>query len=479
MIPSVSITRLDGQTGVVRPANDGILVIIGPATTGTVNQPTPMTRPDLAASTFGYGDLPEAASYHLAVAKTPCVLIRGTGSTAGVLGTVAHVGAGTSVVTATGTPNADYDIVARIVTAGTIATAGITLQVSLDGGVNYGGTIALGTANTYAVPNTGVTLNFAAGTVLAGQTESVTATGPRLTSADLTAALEALRLFAGSYEAILVVGMAATATEVAALDTWLSSREGEGKYRIAMVNSAVRTAAQTEAQYLTAMTTAFAASSSIRCLVAADQCQIVGMRGNLAKSAAALPIAARAMGSDVSRDPAYVADGPCAGVLIADQRGNPLFHDEAVYPGLDDIRLSTLRSFTSRQGTYVNNALMLSPSGSDYVYIQHARVMNKACEAVFQVLTNRLSQAIPRDPATGFIREDVALEIEGLVQDELNRSFVAPGRVSAAVFSLSRNDVITSNAGATLTGSLAIVPLSYVKKFGVNARFARTITANA
>jgi len=132
-----------------------------------------------------------------------------------------------------------------------------------------------------------------------------------------------------------------------------------------------------------------------------------------------------------------------------------------------------------RQGPYINNALLLSPSGSDYVFWQHARVMNRACEIVFQILTNRLSQGVKRDLATGFILDEDAEEIEGLVQAELDKQLVTPGRVSGARFVLSRTDDLTSNAGATLSGEVQIAPLAYVKKFAINSKFTKTISVSA
>lgn len=484
MIPSVSITKSDGNTGVVKPSVDGILAIIAPSEKGTANQPAAFAREDLALADFGHGALVEDGAYDMAVAKKPVVLIRATASTAGSLGTVAHSGAGTSVVTATGTPLDDYEVEFLVVVAGTIGAAGITFKYSLDGGKTYSGVTALGTAALFLIPNTGVTLNFAAGTMLAGQKETVTATGPRMTTANLVTALEALRTYAGGWECLLVDGLDATATDVSTLDLWLSARETEGKFKTAVINAVPRdSATQTEAQYATAMATAFGASSASSTrsvVVCADRGYLSSIvRGLRMRKPVALGIAARGMAVDVSEDPAFVAAGPISGFQIADDRQNPKFHDEALYPGLDDLRLATLRSVPGREGAYCNNAPLLSPSGSDYVYWQHARVMNKACTIAFEVLTGRLSQGVKRDLKTGYILEEDAQEIEGLVNAELEKQLVKPGRVSGAAFVLSRQDDLRSNAGATLNGEVQVAPLAYVKKFAVNAAFKKTITVGA
>lgn len=481
MLPSVSIQKADGNTGVVRPSAEGILAIIAPAQQGTANQPGAYARRDVAFAEFGQGRLVEDAAYVMSVAGKPVVLIRGTAGTAGALGTVTHTGAGTSVVTATGTPLDDYDIEITITLGGTIATGPISLKYSIDGGKTYSGIISLGTANTFAVPNTGATLNFAAGTTLTGQKEAVKATGPRMTNANLVTALEALRTYGGAWDAILVSGLDATATELSTLDLWLAAREAEGKFKTAIVNSIPRDAlTQTEAQYAAAMTTAWGAASSTRVVVCADVGYLVSLiRGHRATRSVALGLAARGMKSDISTDAAFVADGPVAGYQIQDDRGNPKFHDEALFPTLDDLRLTTLRSIHGRQGAFITNPLLLSPSGSDYVFWQHARVMNKACGLTFEILTGRLSQGVRKDVATGFILEEDAQEIEGLVNAELDKQLVTPGRVSGARFVLSRTDDLSSNQGATLTGEVQVSALAYVKKFDIVSRFVKTISVSA
>lgn len=273
---------------------------------------------------------------------------------------------------------------------------------------------------------------------------------------------------------------------VAALDLWLSAREGEGKYRTAVVNSIPRDpATQTEAQYTAAMQTAFSTAASIRVVVCADAGDLISViRGVTQRRPVALGLAARGMLVDLSTDAAFVADGPIAGFVITDDRGNPKYHDEALFPGLDNLRLATLRSIDGREGAYLTNPNLISASGSDYVYWQHARVMNKGCEIAFAILTGRLSQGVQTNPKPGphgeiYILESDAQEIEGLVNAELEKQLVKPRRVSNAKFVLSRTDDLGSNGPATLTGELQVSALRYVKKFKVNSRFVRTITASA
>jgi hypothetical protein len=482
MIPSVQITKSDGNTGVVKPSADGILAIIAPSQSGTPNVPASFARRDLALAEYGYGPLVEVAAYDMDVAGKPVVLVKSNASTAAEASAVTTMGGGTAVHTVDTPANIldDFDVLITYMNGGTQGVAGITYTTSLDGGKTNSPVQALGTAASISIPNSGVTVDIAAGTILTGQKVSFSTKGARMTNADLVEALEALRTYGGAWSDLLVIADA-DATMVATLDLWLSAREAEGKFKTFVSNAVPRDAAtETEAQYATAMTAAFSSASSIRGCVCADQGYVVSsLRGIRMRRPVSMGLAARGMASDIARDAAFVADGPIPGYQVTDDRGNPKFHDEALYPGLDDLRLTTLRSFHGREGAFINNPLLISPSGSDYVFWQHARVMNKAAEIAFQLLTNRLSQGVRKDAATGFILEEDAQEIEALVQAELDKQLVTPGRVSGARFVLSRTDDLSSNAGAELNAEILISALAYVKKFAVNSKFVKRIVVPA
>ncbi len=483
-VPTVKFTKKDGNTGVVRPSVEGVLAIIAPCQQGTANQPASYAKHDLAQTDFGYGILTDAAAYIMPVAGKPVVLIRGTGGTVGANGTVTHGGAGTSVVTATGVPLDDFDVVFTFLTGGTIGTAGITFNYSLDGGVTKSATIDLGTANTYTIPNTGVAIAFAAGTVLANQTESFAATGPRMTNANLVTALEALRTSTLPWEGVLVLGLDATATELATLDVWLAARENEGRFRFGVVGARPKNSGEAESAYATAMSTAWSAASSIRVCVTADATDLVSpVRGFRMKRPPSIPYCARAMLYDVSRNPAYVADGPLPSVKIDDLRGNPKHHDEAFYPGLDALRLVSLRSIYGKEGVFFNRARVLSPTGSDYVLLPHVRVMNKACEIAYQLLTDELNKGVRVKDADAqgrvYILEEDAAAIEQRINSKLEAEFLDKKRVSDIAIVLSRTDDLAATSGTRVTGDLQVSPLRYIEDFEIDAKLVKSVTVAA
>src|SRR5262249_19548899 len=153
-------------------------------------------------------------------------------------------------------------------------------------------------------------------------------------------------------------------------------------------------------------------------------------------------LAARLMKIAFGRDAAYVADGPVPGAQLSDSRGNPNHHDENFYPGLDALRLVTLRTFDRKQGVYITNANVISSAGSVFVYAQHFRVMNRACEIAFDVLSEQLSRGIHKNPKPGplgqiYIAEEDAQAIESLVTASLQELI---GQVTDLKFKLSRTD---------------------------------------
>lgn len=482
MIPNATVTKNDGGTGVVRPGAKGICAIIAPSSAGTVNQPTAYTKPSLAVNDLGYGMLPDFGSYVMVVSGNPVVLVKGTASIAGVYGTVAHTGAGTSVATATvGTPNDDYNARIRFILPGTIGTAGITYVYSLDGGLTESAVQALGTATSIVIPNSGVTFSLAAGTILAGQLESVVCTGPRMSTSDVSAALDALRTSSQPWEMVLLAGHDCVAATITLIDTWLAARETEGRYRAFVANTVFRTPAQTEAQYATALDTALTPSATIRGAVGADGGDCVSTipgRAITQKRPTALALTGRLMAINYGVDAAYVSLGPVAGFALGDSKGNPNNHDENLYPGLDALRFATLRTFDRKSGTFITNPNVLSTQGSDFVWMQHVRTMNRACEIAYDVLSQQLSRGVNKSPRGGpngevFIAEEDAQRIEALVNQALSE---LRGQVSDLRFELSRTDNIGSNGPVTLNGAVKIAALSYVKQFNTNASFVRTIS---
>ncbi len=487
-LPGVTISKNVFTTGQAPASTEGILAILACASGGNVavNVPGGFSRTDLAVTAHGYGPLTDFGAYDINVANQPFLAVRATAGYPGAQGTITKTlasGASTVVATAT-TPFDDYNVRVTITTGGTVPVTGIQYTYSLDGGETVSGIQALGATATLLIPNSGVEFTLS-GLMVAGDTWQVYTTRPQMNNTNITDSMTVLGNTRLPFEGILIDCSAATST-VGLIDTILSGWEAKGIFKFAIINSRYKTepepTAETESAFATAMGTMFNTQTSIRVCVGADGAHVPSaITGYDLKRPTSLLVAARAMQIPIGEDPAYVARGALQGARISDSNGNPLDHDEDLNPNLDALRLMSLRSFApgGPQGVYVCNANSIQPSGGAFPYLQHIRIMNRACEIAWFVLTTQMSRGVrknpKKDPVTGAVTifEPDAAMIEALV----NEALVAPlkGQVSSAQFSISRSDDLNA-VPCVVTGVLSLVALAYIKGFTVQAQFSKTLT---
>lgn len=481
MIPEVEIRKQDGQTGVVRPGSEGICLVLAPTVDGPSIIQT-ATDADVIEDNNGEGLLTEAGAYQLG-AGNPIILLGVTNpSESAEYSALVKEGAGSAVFTAGATdPLDDFDVSIIFPTGGTRGTPGIVYRVSIDGGDNYGPKTKLGTGTNIEIVDTasrptGITVEIGAGTIATDTEVTFSTKAARMNAGDLADQLEKIRLSDLPWECLHIVGLEADDDAVSALELWFEARELEGDFRFFVVNTRMKGPSESEAAYLAVLDTMSDDLSSIRGVVCADGGDMTSaVRGLRNPRQTSWGLCRRLMSTAVSVDAAEVDLGPIDGFKITADNGDPKFHNEAKSPGLDDLRYTTFRTFKRRDGVFITNPRAISPAGSDYVYAQHIRTMNKACALSFDILEGMLSQGVLKNPSTGFISDADAERIDTTVNDRLNSELVLPKEVSAARFTLSRTDPITSNEGATFTGSVELVGLAYIKKFLIKARFVKTI----
>lgn len=183
-VPSASVSVVQSGVGILSTPAGNVCAVAGCSSKGPLATATvlsgggPRSLSSILACTdlYGTGPAVKAAAYQFAKVQTTYIFLRlPATAVAATKSAVTFTGTGTSVVTLTGTPLDAYEIKVVCTTAGTIGTSA-SIKVSLDGGVTYAAPVALGVATTYVIAGTGLTLNFAAGTLVLADSATATTT---------------------------------------------------------------------------------------------------------------------------------------------------------------------------------------------------------------------------------------------------------------------------------------------------------------
>lgn len=411
---NVTITIVDGGTGQVVVPSTQVQVIIGPASAGTNASPVATRSLSTLSSTFGVGPMPEAAGIAIQAGAT-VIVMRTTQTAAGSQNAVQFTGTGTSVITTTGTALDDYMIMFKVVTGGTIGTGPIYYQVSLDAGRNFGPVLSLGTATTLLLTGTGVTLNFAAGTLVTGDVAKIGCLAPTSNDANYQACLTVLS--GSQYAGVgwgsmhLVTGLAGLAGSDATtiqgyLDT-MKTTYGLFTRAILSARDAIYPttwggAGETEATWMTSLGTSYSAVSANRICACAGAYNMPSAFPSPLYGAPryrrplAWALAARQVGLAPQRHAGRVKDGSLAQIVI-DPINDPadgfVYHDESINPGLDyvdsGVGVNRFCAAKTRRpnlpGYFITNPLLCSQLGSDFWMLPLGNVMDLACAIVLQI----------------------------------------------------------------------------------------------
>jgi len=460
-LPSVNETVLDGQLATANFIAGQTPIIIGCSSTGTAATVKAYAgnQPAAIIADWGYGPMPQQAA-RLSSKGIAVAVCRTASTTAGAQTAVTFTGTGTSVVTTTGNSFDTYRVQFLVVTGGTIGVAGISFQISLDGGETFGAITRLGTANTYAIPNTGITLNFGAGTLVAADLAKFSATEPKWAAGtDLLNALTAASNSAIPWDFPHIVG-SMNATESATLVTWLTGLETAKRFTraivetVRMASSALWSSAN-DATWQAVLISDWATQTSKRIMVCAGDVRWVSavdgsvyLRpvGWLACEMASLFDNAR---YELGR---VKDDGHNTGALDAslyDPLGNAVGHNEVFFPGLYEPAISSIGFTVARtypqkgKAVYLSKAKLFSPATSDFTTFRLGRVMDIACSALNVFFVTEIQETPPVNP-NGTILTTYAEALELQALSILNQQLLAPGRAAGATVSIHRNENLLS-----------------------------------
>lgn len=192
-LPNASVT-IDDEAGAFG-GGTGYIVVMGCAASNADGVPRVFSSTRSLLDNHDYTPAVSYCASHFSETGLPVIFVPMPIATAGVVGSEDDTGVtGTSVVTATAGASGALEQVdgrVEVVDGGTIGTDQIVLSLSLNGGRTES-TVRLGTANSYVIPYIGVTLAFAAGTLVTGDVFTFRTTAPMWDSAGLAAAKTAL-----------------------------------------------------------------------------------------------------------------------------------------------------------------------------------------------------------------------------------------------------------------------------------------------
>ncbi len=328
-------------------------------------------------------------------------------------------------VTVTGTPVLWVDVIVRMTLGGILATA--EFEYSLDGGATYSDDIV--TAATYVLGDTGLTLNFAAGTYVLNDEYSFH-----------------------------------TYTALAALASTLSTKMTEFNTAARYVFAVMETPSDIDDDILA---TCFENFSDPLVTVCAGDAEITSsIDGRILRRSSANAYCARLAKISISTDPAETDPAGDAGGALPSSIVS-IHRDEYVTPALDEARFTTLRTEVDIPGFWVSNGNTMAPVQSDYSLQQNVRVINAGSRAGRRKLFSYQSAKIPLDPVTGLIDEIYARTVDKAVAKSVKDSL--GDNIIRARFVTNRSDNIASTK--KLRGKLYILPYAYAKEVEVDIGF--------
>lgn len=482
-IPGQSLTLRDPGLGLVEQSGN-LLVFLGCAEKGSTSEVKSFSSPAAVVDEYGHGPLPEMLCHVLSVAGGPVYACRLSGTTAGTASSVTKSAAGSSTgeITLAGAPFDRYQAIVEIMATGTVGTA--TFRYSLDNGKTYSETINVPSGGDYEIDGTNLTVTFTpgAGAVFfeQGDTHTFTTAAPHYSTTEMATGVTNIRTYLSTspgfaFDALILVGRNATgsgaATMFGALSTHMATLASAYSYMRALMDAG---SGDTRAN----VKSAFASVADARIgivygdAVTASGKPFAGFGSPLMP--ALVTAAARAKGTPngetvISTDLARVATGPLTGVTA-------ISHDEFVTEEMDSAKVSTTRTFPMSAGYFLTNLRLKSPTGSDFLYWQHGRIMDVACRTVALAQIQFISAGFATND-DGTIAEFEAKRLEAIVNEKLTVALMDPknaegrqGHVSAFRYRVNRtNNVQASN---TLMSSVAIRPLFYAKTIETELGFA-------
>jgi len=468
-------------------------LVIGYTTAGPSKSLTRVATVAGLTAAFGLGAAVEEAAL-LVDAEKPVYVWRADDAVKAYGAAPVATGAGTSVATydAAAKPNDRCHATVLFVTGGTIGTAGATYKLARcinPTAADYGPELQLGTANFIETPD-GIRFNFAAGTVVAGQTVSGEGILPKVNAAGIAAAIAAL---AGVTETVdmIVIASEVTATEIDQIKTSLASLLVAAKKApqvFAPLPAAIRTEVDPVA-WQAAHVAIVAGKDCYQVAVGGSEAPLVSVASGRTRmlrnviasvinkaatmrlGAGLQSVAAPLASPDVTLDQeAADTAGPTIQSLTPSptNTNTPYNWNERISGANDANRICELNFVPGFSGTFIASAPVLSAPNTSIVDVTDAMVTNAALEQLHRAIFTHLGrtyETVAGGRFAPYAASNVEDGISGYVKAFLG---IVPGAKDAApaasdfAFTLDRADSIADRRIAgffrlVLLGTLAEV----------------------
>ncbi len=490
MIPNVTIKVQDNGLGQQNPGSGNLLVVVGVGSGGATPVNVPVTS--AAAGAFvqaaGYGPGPQLAELVLKASGGPVVFVQETATTPGANTAVfaAPDNTGTGVVTVAGSPVDTIYGVVTVAVGGTIGAGPVQIAVSVDAGRTTLATKNLGTATTFAIPNTGLTLTLS-GAPATGDQFYWVSTEPQASNASASSAVQSLASlpFGETPVTIYDAGCAATGGDVTAADLDCAALATNRRYisRTVAARDAAwgGTSTENEGAWMTSIEAGHVNDSTLNVGVSAGHYNVISaIDGSQYRRPLSWVAAVRQAQVAIQVDLGRVADGALSPVVVPTTKtwpaptscaGSPdgfLYHDEAKNPGLDAARFMSAITYPGFPGFYVCDPQLMAPPGSDFQDQDHKLVVNAACLIWYMFATERLRSGVRVNTKTGNVYEVDRQSVQYQGTQAL-RNILTPGNVVSDVY-------VVMSPGANILATQSWPATVYVVPLGKLVAIPTTIT---
>jgi hypothetical protein len=480
-----------GQTITVRDGGIGLSslgtiypLVIGTCSSGTASTLYFSTNQNSLRDTLGQGPAVELA-LPMITERGGVLVLKTPASTAGAAGAVTKTavagGTGTGTITVAGAAYDAYQFQGRIKLAGTLGAGRFDYSLdALSADPTFSEELTIPAGGTYAVPGTNLTLTFVPGGgpvfFESGDSHAFASTAPQYTTADLSTAWTALLAALGSYvieEAYFSgrsASAAAAATMAATIATLMTSLEARKRWARAMMDCGNDTSAN--------VITSVVPFANSRVAVVFGQADVPTLNPKAGwgtpRVSAAHALSERAAGADLSENLGRVASGPLrVSAITADEGTSQAF--------IEAHKINTLRTYDGTAGIFSTNGYLKSSSGSDFLYWDWGRVIDRACRIVYEAQQTWLLKKVRvLTDGTGRIDPRDAVRIEAMVRSALKDGLLDPinaegfaGHVSALQYAVDlSNNVLTTRQ---LKSTLRLVPLPPIESIANEIGFTNSI----